>query len=98
MRAVTWTQVAQYVLLILAFLLPVSWLSYQQTGNPIAPFAYGQQLQKITQLEEQILHAPAEQEVIAIYQERVRQIDTKLGDVEAALRLEKRHCATNSKT
>ena len=89
MRAVTWTQVAQYVLLILAFLLPVSWLSFQQTGNPIAPFAYGQQLQKITQLEEQILHSPAEQEVIAIYQERVRQFDAKLIDVEAALRLEK---------
>ncbi len=28
MRAITWTQVAQYIILLLAFLIPVSWLSY----------------------------------------------------------------------
>ena len=37
MRAVTWTQVAQYVVLLLAFLIPVSWLAYKQLGNPLAP-------------------------------------------------------------
>ena len=47
MRAVTWTQVTQYVVIILAFLIPVSWLAYKQVGNPFAPLAYGQQLQKI---------------------------------------------------
>lgn len=44
MRAVTWTQVAQYVVLILSFLIPVSWLAYKRLGNPLAPFVYGQQL------------------------------------------------------
>lgn len=44
MRAVTWTQVAQYVVLILWFLIPASWLAYKQLGNPLAPFVYGQQL------------------------------------------------------
>jgi cation/acetate symporter len=37
MRAITWTQVAQYVVLLLAFLIPVSWLAYKQLGNPLAP-------------------------------------------------------------
>jgi cation/acetate symporter len=36
MRAITWTQVAQYVVLLLAFLIPVSWLAYKQLGNPLA--------------------------------------------------------------
>jgi len=27
MRAVTWTQVAQYIVLIIAYLLPIFWLS-----------------------------------------------------------------------
>ena len=36
MRAITWTQVAQYVVLLLAFLIPVSWLAYKQLGNPVA--------------------------------------------------------------
>ena len=51
MRAITWTQVAQYVILLLAFLIPVSWLAYKQLGNPLAPLVYGKQLQKITEIE-----------------------------------------------
>ena len=31
MRAVTWTQVAQYIVLIVAYLLPVVWLAVKQT-------------------------------------------------------------------
>ncbi|RYY97435.1 MAG: cation acetate symporter, partial [Comamonadaceae bacterium] len=51
MRAITWTQVAQYVILLLAFLIPVSWLAYKQLGNPLAPLVYGEQLRKIGELE-----------------------------------------------
>ena len=35
MRAVTWTQVAQYIVIIVAFLVPVFWLSVKQTGVPL---------------------------------------------------------------
>ncbi len=89
MRAVTWTQATQYVLLILAFLLPVSWLSYQQTGNPVAAFAYGQQLAKITVLEEQILASPVEAEVIALYLDRVQKLRAKMQDVDVTLKAER---------
>jgi cation/acetate symporter len=85
MRAVTWTQVTQYVVIILAFLIPVSWLSYQQTGNPFAPLAYGQQLVKITDLEASFAVSPKEQEVIAIYARRAEEFRRKLLDVEASL-------------
>jgi cation/acetate symporter len=85
MRAVTWTQVTQYVVIILAFLIPVSWLSYKQTGNPLAPLAYGQQLPKIAALEQQFLHSPAEQEVIAIYAQRAAVLERKLQNVDEAL-------------
>jgi cation/acetate symporter len=34
MRAVTWTQVAQYIILIIAYMIPVVWLSVKQTGVP----------------------------------------------------------------
>src|SRR5512147_352547 len=33
MRAVTWTQVAQYIILIIAYMLPVIWLGVKQIGN-----------------------------------------------------------------
>ena len=35
MRAVTWTQVAQYIILIIAYLVPVVWLSTKLYGIPI---------------------------------------------------------------
>ena len=35
MRAVTWTQVAQYIILIVAYLIPVVWLSVKQTSVPV---------------------------------------------------------------
>ena len=50
MRAITWTQVAQYIILMMAFLIPVSWLAYKQVGSPWAPIAYGEQLPKIAEL------------------------------------------------
>ncbi len=53
MKAVTWTQVAQYIILIVAYLIPVTFLSLQLTGNPISQLAYGQALQNITRLEEE---------------------------------------------
>jgi cation/acetate symporter len=48
MRAVTWTQVAQYIVLIIAYLLPVVILSAQKYGLPIPELTYGQVLQEIT--------------------------------------------------
>jgi cation/acetate symporter len=45
MRAVTWTQVAQYAILIVAYLVPVTILSYQVTGIPVPQLTYGQVLQ-----------------------------------------------------
>ena len=52
MRAVTWTQVAQYIVLIIAYLLPVVILSAQKTGVPIPQLMYGQVLQEIQVLEQ----------------------------------------------
>ncbi len=52
MRAVTWTQVAQYIVLIIAYLVPVVIMSYKFTGVPIPQIMYGQALEQITHLEQ----------------------------------------------
>ena len=90
MRAVTWTQVAQYMVLMLAFLIPVSWLAYKQLGNPLAPLVYGQQIGKITALENKLIESPAEQAVIAEYLRRARMYEERLRNVESALLQERR--------
>src|SRR3990170_2376833 len=54
MRAVTWTQVAQYIILILAYITPVAMLSYKHFGIPLPEFTYGIVLQDITRIEQEL--------------------------------------------
>ena len=51
MRAVTWTQVAQYIVLIIAYLLPVIWMSNKQNFGLLPQFGYGDAIQRIAELE-----------------------------------------------
>lgn len=53
MKSITWTQVAQYIVLITAYLLPVSLLAMQWFGIPLPQFLYGKILQWVTDLETQ---------------------------------------------
>lgn len=89
MRAITWTQVAQYVVILLAFMLPVSWLAYKQLGTPWAQAAYTQQLGKIAQMEQRLLASEAEQSVIEAYRTRAQVLQTKLRDVPNVLAAER---------
>ena len=54
MRAVTWTQVAQYIVLIIAYLVPVIWMSNKQGFGVIPQFVYGDAVARISELE--VLH------------------------------------------
>ena len=70
MRAVTWTQVAQYVILIIAYITPVAILSFNVTGNPVPQAVYGKVLQEVGRLEDRLFDTPAEIEVRKLYRER----------------------------
>jgi cation/acetate symporter len=54
MRAVTWTQVAQYIILIIAYMIPVVWLSVKHTGNPVPQAVYGYALQEVGKMEKEL--------------------------------------------
>ncbi len=53
MRGVTWTQVAQYIVLIIAYLVPVIWMSNAQGFGIVPHFTYGEAAQRIAELEQQ---------------------------------------------
>ena len=89
MKAVTWTQVAQYIILIIAYMIPVVWLSVKQTGFPIPQLIYGQQLQKVTELEKKINADPKEQEVRQIFKDRAAAANEKLKDVPGSFAADK---------
>jgi len=89
MKAVTWTQVAQYIILIIAYMIPVVWLSVKQTGFPIPQIVYGYQLEKVTAREAELMKDPKELEVIAIFKERADALGAKLKDIPTALAADK---------
>ena len=78
MRAVTWTQVAQYIILILAYMIPVVWLSAKHTDNPLPQVAYGAVLDKVAAREEALLNDPKEREVRKIFAARADAAEIKL--------------------
>ncbi|NIM42085.1 MAG: cation acetate symporter [Hydrogenophaga sp.] len=89
MRAVTWTQVAQYIILIIAYMIPVVWLSVKQTSVPVPQAIYGQQLLKVTEAEKRLINDPKELEVRGVFQARSDALAAKLKDPAAALAADK---------
>ena len=51
MRAVTWTQVAQYIVLIIAYVVPVVWMSNKQGFGLIPQLGYGDAVMRLGELE-----------------------------------------------
>jgi len=89
MKAVTWTQVAQYIILIVAYMIPVVWLSVKHTGVPIPQIAaYTTAMPKIATLEKEFNDKASpkgakEEEVRAIFRARSAEGDRKLKGLES---------------
>ncbi|MBL0291381.1 MAG: cation acetate symporter [Betaproteobacteria bacterium] len=95
MRAVTWTQVAQYIILIVAYMIPVVWLSVKYTGVPVPQAIYGSVLQKVTEREEVLLKDPKELEVRGIYKARADEASAKLKGLPGSFDAGKQQLAAN---
>ncbi|WP_374584050.1 sodium:solute symporter family protein [Ideonella dechloratans] len=89
MRAITWTQVAQYIVLIFAYLVPVIWLSVNQTGVPVPQWASSLQLPAVSQAESRLEADPAEQEVIRLLRDQARVLEYKIAHADTALQADR---------
>jgi len=78
MRAITWTQVAQYIILLVAFLIPTMWLSAKHADNPIPAVAYGSLLPKLTAREAELARDPREEQVRAEFRRRAEQYAARI--------------------
>ncbi|MBI1226017.1 MAG: cation acetate symporter [Bacteroidetes bacterium] len=54
MKGITYTQVAQYCVLIFAFMVPAIFISFQMTGNPVPQLGFGQMLDKLDGLSTEL--------------------------------------------
>jgi cation/acetate symporter len=78
MRAITWTQVAQYIIILVAFLIPAIWLSAKHGGNPVPQVAYGKLLPQLTAREQALQNDPKEQQVRTLYRQRAADFAAKV--------------------
>ena len=90
MRAVTWTQVAQYIVMIIAYLVPVVWMTWNQVGRPQLPLAHAEQIERVSRLEQRLAADPAELEVRRHQQRRADEAERRLADVPAAMQARRR--------
>jgi cation/acetate symporter len=70
MRAITWTQIAQYIIILVAYMIPVVWLSAKHTSVPVPQIAYGSALAKLSEREALLAADPTEEEVRAVFRKR----------------------------
>ncbi|WP_296660310.1 sodium:solute symporter family protein [Paraburkholderia sp.] len=70
MRAVTWTQVAQYIILISAILIPVSMIAHRDGLGWLPQLNYGRLMQRMETLEGNVRDDGAEQRVREAFQSR----------------------------
>jgi cation/acetate symporter len=54
MKGITYTQVAQYCVLIFAYMVPAIFISFQMTGNPVPQLAFGDMLGKLDGLSQEL--------------------------------------------
>jgi cation/acetate symporter len=80
MRSVTWTQVAQYIILITSYLVPVVVLSWKLFAFPLPEFTYGRLLQSNNQKALVIAADPAEKATRAKWAEESKALAEKIKD------------------
>lgn len=89
-KAITWTQVAQYVILIIAYLVPVVMLSQRITEVPVPQLMYGEVLEKVTAREGEIFNDPAQKEDLRLYAQKAEGIVAKIKALPTSLEAERR--------
>ncbi|HEY8370763.1 MAG TPA: sodium:solute symporter family protein [Thermodesulfobacteriota bacterium] len=80
MRSVTWTQVAQYIILIISYLVPVVYLSYSLFGIPFPQLTYGRVLQSNNTRAIQVTADPTEKQTRALWQAEAESATARLSD------------------
>ena len=78
MKSVTWTQVAQYIILIVSYLVPVVYLSFQFFSIPVPELTYGRLLQANNAKAIEITRDPKEKETRALWQKEADEINAKI--------------------
>ena len=78
MKSVTWTQVAQYIILIISYLVPVVYLSWTIFSIPIPELTYGRLLQQNNARALELTKDAKEKETRALWQKEADETNAKI--------------------
>src|SRR5512134_3663962 len=78
MKSVTWTQVAQYIILIISYLVPVVYLSWTMFSIPIPELTYGRVLQRNNTQAIEITRDAKEKETRALWKKEADEANEKV--------------------
>jgi cation/acetate symporter len=84
MRAVTWTQVAQYIILISAMLIPVSMIAHKDGLGWLPQLNYGRLMERVDALEQQVRDSGDEARARAAYREAARAMQQRIDRLPAS--------------
>ncbi|WP_153100785.1 sodium:solute symporter family protein [Paraburkholderia hayleyella] len=98
MRAVTWTQVAQYIILIAAILIPVAMIAHKDGLGWIPHFSYGKLMTQVETREHEVLAAPEEQIIRDQYRQRAAHIQSLLDTLPGSFVTERQRMEQEIKT
>ncbi|MDR5750272.1 MULTISPECIES: sodium:solute symporter family protein [unclassified Caballeronia] len=88
MRAVTWTQVAQYIILISAMLIPVSMIAHREGLGWLPQLNYGRVMERVESLERMVADSPEEARVRDDYRRQAAQIQSRIDTLPQSYRSE----------
>lgn len=89
MRAVTWTQIAQYIIMVVAYMIPALWLSAKHTNVPVPQIAYGTTLTKLSEREKALANDPRELAVRDVFRHRAGIYEKNLDALPQSLQIER---------
>lgn len=85
MRALMHAQAAQYVILLIAYVTPITILAFDKTGIPAPPVLYAKAMHQLVALEHDIFDRPDELAVRQLYAERAHALEAKIDGLPQSL-------------
>ncbi len=85
MRALMHAQAAQYVILLIAYITPITILSFDRTGIPAPPVLYAKAMHQLVDIENEVFNRPEEVAVRALYAERAKRLEQQIDNLPVSL-------------
>lgn len=89
MRALMHAQAAQYAILLIAYVTPITILAFDKTGIPAPPILYAKAMHQLVALEHEIFDRPDELAVRQLYAERAQALAAKIEGLPQSLLAER---------